>query len=578
MFSVQPETAVASYSPARQKPARGDQPSGSDNFGALVDSNAITADIDRPAGNQSDMPVRSGERDERQVKKTDAADNAAEARPASQDNPDQGTQAAEGKKQSNAGGKNAAENSDASKKATVSNKSGGKIKAGRDTKDITDAANTDPTAETAASTIIPTNPAALVVIAASTSVATISAGETPASAASAIAPTAAVTTTSPTTAKTETAMGAETDAAQPAVPAMASPDQTSAQPSTNAATQAVTDKAIADNNADFTSPPDDASTDTSANGKVAADPSALHPQDLSAVASEVTLPAGVELAAHSAIDEPAPIVRNGKTTAALTVKSAVLTKADAKDEAPQTVSAAHNKDAKTDATGPAETLDTDDSDAKTAKGGKGADGSDTMAASPDRPAAAPHEPRITAQPLTTDPSLQQLNAQQQPTQLQPSNTSATPTAQLNATLASANTPVPLNSLAVDIALRAASGNSRFEIRLDPAELGRIDVRLDVDKHGQVTSHLTVERPATLDMLRKDAPQLQQALENAGLKTGEGGLQFSLRDQSSGQQNNDQSGRNSQRLIITEDAPVPAQIAGQTYGRALGSRSGVDISI
>ena len=137
----------------------------------------------------------------------------------------------------------------------------------------------------------------------------------------------------------------------------------------------------------------------------------------------------------------------------------------------------------------------------------------------------------------------------------------------------------VNGLAADIALRAAGGNSRFEIRLDPADLGRIDVRLDVDKHGNVTSHLTVERPATLDMLRNDAPRLQQALEDAGLKTGDSGLQFSLRDQSSsGRDGDNGSGRNSQRVVIAEEDTIPAQVAGRTYGRMLGSSSGVDIRI
>ena len=102
--------------------------------------------------------------------------------------------------------------------------------------------------------------------------------------------------------------------------------------------------------------------------------------------------------------------------------------------------------------------------------------------------------------------------------------------------------MPLNGLAVEIAASAKSGKSRFEIRLDPAELGRIDVRIDVDRNGQVTSHLTVEKPETLAMLRQDAPQLQRALEDAGLKTGDGGLQFSLRDQSSSGQNNGNESR------------------------------------
>lgn len=188
-----------------------------------------------------------------------------------------------------------------------------------------------------------------------------------------------------------------------------------------------------------------------------------------------------------------------------------------------------------------------------------------------RASAAP-APQI-SQP---DPGLQPPIAVQSVVQVHAANLTAIP---MPAAPLAAGMPVPLNGLAVDIALRAAGGSSRFEIRLDPAELGRIDVRLDVDKHGNVTSHLTVERPATLDMLRRDAPQLQQALEDAGLKTGDSGLQFSLRDQSSSGQNNDNgSGRNSQRVMIAEEDTVPAQVAGRTYGRMLGSSSGVDIRI
>lgn len=181
--------------------------------------------------------------------------------------------------------------------------------------------------------------------------------------------------------------------------------------------------------------------------------------------------------------------------------------------------------------------------------------------------------------LQTDPGLQTpIGLPQQPVQTHAANLTAIPVAAANTPLAD-SAPVPMNGLAADIALRAAGGNSRFEIRLDPAELGRIDVRLDVDKHGNVTSHLTVERPATLDMLRRDAPQLQQALEDAGLKTGDSGLQFSLRDQSSSGQNNDNgSGRHSQRVVIADEDTVPAQIAGRTYGRMLGASGGVDIRI
>src|SRR5262249_57112435 len=102
-------------------------------------------------------------------------------------------------------------------------------------------------------------------------------------------------------------------------------------------------------------------------------------------------------------------------------------------------------------------------------------------------------------------------------------------------------------------------------RHTPADLGSMDVCIDVDRNGQVTSHLTVEKPETLSMLRQDAPQLQQALNDAGLKTQNGGLQFSLRDQSASGQNNNgnQSGGQPQRLVINEDDTVPAVMAGRS---------------
>ena len=84
------------------------------------------------------------------------------------------------------------------------------------------------------------------------------------------------------------------------------------------------------------------------------------------------------------------------------------------------------------------------------------------------------------------------------------------------------------------------------------------------------------------MLRQDAPQLQQALNDAGLKTGSNGLQFSLRDQSgSGQQNwqnNNQPNGNAQRLVVSEDGNVSASLAGQSYGRMPGASGGVAISV
>ena len=221
-------------------------------------------------------------------------------------------------------------------------------------------------------------------------------------------------------------------------------------------------------------------------------------------------------------------------------------------------------------------------DGKPKTDGGAVDAAKTEPTTTDAPAtaaatAAPHEHRAVAAQVQTDtPDLNQAaNAVQQPQA--PSAT--TPVATQFTVTAATAAAVPLNGLALQIAVTAQSGKSRFEIRLDPAELGRIDVRIDVDRHGQFTSHLTVEKSETLAMLRQDAPQLQRALDNAEFKTGDGGLQFSLRDQSSSSQNTgDETGRNAQRLIISEDDTIPAAVAGRTYGRMSGSGSGVDIRV
>jgi flagellar hook-length control protein FliK len=139
------------------------------------------------------------------------------------------------------------------------------------------------------------------------------------------------------------------------------------------------------------------------------------------------------------------------------------------------------------------------------------------------------------------------------------------------------TTVPIAGVAVAIAAQAVAGKNRFAIRLDPPELGRIDVRLDVDRDGRVTSRLVVERADTLDLLRRDAPQLERALHDVGLKTGTDAMQFSLRDQGSGQQRQGyEPPARSTHLVLPDEAPPPE--ATRNYGRLFGRVGGVDIRV
>lgn len=83
---------------------------------------------------------------------------------------------------------------------------------------------------------------------------------------------------------------------------------------------------------------------------------------------------------------------------------------------------------------------------------------------------------------------------------------------------------------IEIGLRALSGVNSFQIRLDPAELGRVDVKLDISDTGEVKARLVVDRVETLNLLQRDARTLERAFEQAGLKPSDAGVDISLRDQ------------------------------------------------
>lgn len=90
-------------------------------------------------------------------------------------------------------------------------------------------------------------------------------------------------------------------------------------------------------------------------------------------------------------------------------------------------------------------------------------------------------------------------------------------------------PLPPSAVPVEIGLRALQGLKEFQIRLDPAELGRVDVKLEIGDDKSVNARVVVERVETLHLLQREARTLERAFEQAGLKAGEAGIDISLRD-------------------------------------------------
>ena len=120
----------------------------------------------------------------------------------------------------------------------------------------------------------------------------------------------------------------------------------------------------------------------------------------------------------------------------------------------------------------------------------------------------------------------------------------------------------LPQLVFELVRQVNDGNTRFQMRLDPPELGKIDVRLDIDASGQVNAKLIVERAETLDLMQRDQRGLEKALQQAGLDSAKTNLEFSLKQSpfSGGQHGQDGNGRQplfgADVTADAEDLPPP----------------------
>jgi flagellar hook-length control protein FliK len=126
-----------------------------------------------------------------------------------------------------------------------------------------------------------------------------------------------------------------------------------------------------------------------------------------------------------------------------------------------------------------------------------------------------------------------------------------------------------SQVSVKIAHAVQTGANKIEIQLDPANLGKVHVQIDVNHDGKATVIVLAEKNETLDMLKSDSRALEQALKNAGLSTDAGGLEFGLKDQSDQQfanERNKQNGANNQGLYGENDGLdiIAAQNAYTTY--------------
>jgi flagellar hook-length control protein FliK len=139
------------------------------------------------------------------------------------------------------------------------------------------------------------------------------------------------------------------------------------------------------------------------------------------------------------------------------------------------------------------------------------------------------------------------------------------------------------ALAAQMARRLDDGITRFDLELNPGDLGRVDVRLEIDAAGSVRAAFTFEHAHAANELGRHADELQKSLESAGFNLS-GGLSFDVSgDRSQGRGMAWSDGREGRAQPQQPSAPepsreVPGDIADALNGRRTAARSGVDIRI
>jgi flagellar hook-length control protein FliK len=164
------------------------------------------------------------------------------------------------------------------------------------------------------------------------------------------------------------------------------------------------------------------------------------------------------------------------------------------------------------------------------------------------------------------------------------------TAKANPTTAAHQPEKPQQTAAEQIAVKirqaVGEGADKINIKLNPHELGRVEVRLELSKDGGVTATVLAERQETLDILQKDVRGLERALNDAGLKTDAASLNFGLRGEGQKQadvgrdRRNGSNNRNDERAAAgrIEFGDKAGLAKSAAYQRTLGANSGVDIRV
>lgn len=150
-------------------------------------------------------------------------------------------------------------------------------------------------------------------------------------------------------------------------------------------------------------------------------------------------------------------------------------------------------------------------------------------------------------------------------------------------------PETVAQLAAQIVKKLEGRSTHFDVELNPAGLGQVNVSIEIGAQGKMTAALSFDTPQAAAELRGRSGELQKALEQAGFDLSGGGLSFDVagdRGQGRGdlyqqqQQQNEggaSRGRAFQAVLETADLAAEAAANAALYLQR-PSNTGVDVRV
>jgi len=136
-------------------------------------------------------------------------------------------------------------------------------------------------------------------------------------------------------------------------------------------------------------------------------------------------------------------------------------------------------------------------------------------------------------------------------------------------------------IAAQIQRKLEGRSTRFEMALHPEDLGRVDVKLDIDSGGRLSARLAFDNPAAATDLRGRADELRRQLEDAGFHMADDAFEFADRDSGSSSFDRGQDARQGQNRAFAAASRLNAEIdvAQPPRWMALSlSPAGVDLKV